>query len=284
MSYMRARARRTKKRPQGHRGFAAMGDSSMPDYCFVLDENYFQLPGVPGTNGVPDYATALATCSAAGASGLTSDCARQATADAAKFAAGSADLRSNWNPTGDDFAPDDLWKIVSQMLTLSSQANTALIGKLVAVGMSDGDKWIIQTFADALSDVNTQSINYKTAINQAKQAGAKAVHAPGLKDWVTSSLDTFAQAVYQGSDVACNEPWWAGALETVFAVVQVIVTVCKTVGAIALAVGEKVVTAVEGGLDMIAMIEKIAPFAAIGLAAWWLFLREKKRGEKVFAL
>lgn len=287
MSYVHKRVQRMKKRPRGHRGFAGLGDDSsavgpngLPQYCSVFDDNYFQLPGVPGTNGVPDYATALATCSPT----LTSGCSQQAGADAAKFAATAADLRNNWNPGGDDYRPDDLWKVVQQVVQFQIAATPIINAPIGNIGTSDDARDVIKMFTDAIGDLQTQMLNYKSAYQAAKASGAKAVHAPGLKDWVTSSLDTFAQAVFHGSSIACNEPWWSGPLQTLFAVASTVGSVCKSVAAIALAVGEKAVTAVEGGLDMIAMIEKIAPFAAVGLAAWWLFLREKKRGEKVFAL
>jgi hypothetical protein len=273
---------------------SAISPTGLPYYCSPFDDNYYQLPGVPGTNGVPDYATALATCAPASSgtiqgdilgvqSQVESQCAQQATADAQKFAGISSDLRTNWNPVGDDFAPDDLWKVVSQMLLLSSQANSQLEQPIGSIGTSDDQRAVIKMFTDALGDINTQSLNYKAAYNLAKQTNV-AVHAPQLKAWVTSSLDTFAQAVYQGSKIACLAPWWAGALQTVFGIAQTLGAICKAVGSVALALGEKAVVAVEGAFDMVAVLEKIAPFAAIGLLAWWLFLREKKRGEKTFSL
>jgi len=285
MSYVQARRRRMKKRPQGHRGFAPMGDtSSLPDYCSPYSANYFQTNWAGAQQaGATDYAQALQTC----ASSSSTACQQQADQNAGNIAAAATDVQANWNPATDDFKPDDVMKIVNSMTPITTTGADQIINAMDNLGTDSSDKGGLRDYLDTIGAIQTQMDNYRVAVNKAKALGAAAtVHAPGLKDWVVSSITAIAQGAHFGTLVLCSEPWWAGVMSTLFGVVRAVAAIVKAVVSVAVALVTKSIDAVEGGLDMIAVLEKIAPFAAIGLAAWWLFLREKKRGGggKVFAL
>jgi hypothetical protein len=281
MSFIRSprlRARAVQRtRARARRGRGALGATSyadLPDYCFPFSEDYYQLPGVPGTNGVPDYATALATCSAA----PRTDCQAQADTDAGNFIAGAQQLQS-WNPGGDDFTPQALSTVLDQIVRLKVSGIAPIIQAEGKIGTSDDARSAFKIFYDLMGDIQDQVANYQNGINIAKATGLRAIHAPGLKAWVVDVATKCAQAVHYGSLALCDQAWWSGFAEALIGILNVIVPVIKAVGAVILAAGEKAAAVVEGGLDLITIVEKYAPIAAVALAAWWIFIRETK-GKK----
>lgn len=274
MSYARVRvvSRTKRRRPQGHRRFAPLGDSyntiTMSDGT-VVDCSSDTLSSLP-----VDQQAACALNSITNSDAGYAACAAQADQAVAPIDQMRTQVRDTWNPSGPNFATADLRKIIQQAMVVESAARSAIDNAKSNAPSTQQD--LLDQMRSNLDDIGARATAYLQAANAADQQNT-AVAAPGLKQFVLDTYTAASTATHAAQVVMCQLPTWIIVLQAVITACQAFSNVVIGIASVALALGKKAVAAVEGGLDAIATIEKILPWAAVGLAAWWLFLRENKR-------
>lgn len=186
------------------------------------------------------------------------------------LAAKIADVGTNWTPTG-TFTPDDIFSIVG--------ATTAMVRSAwnqVTAVQSNYDTSDLRDAESTFEKLGQQALDFTVAAQDAKAQGIY-VNAPNIKQWVMDSMQATMDGMIAAAAGVCDQPAWAAGLATYTSAFNTVWSVVKGVAGVVLEVGQKALKIVTGGLDLIATVEKIAPYAAVGLAAWWLFLREKRR-------
>ncbi len=160
------------------------------------------------------------------------------------------DLAVNWNPTG-FYTPDDLERIVNQIIVGGAQARLVLAG--AARSTSDAAQVVAQAYA-YLNRNDERAKLYQDAIKAARAKGAAAVNAPGLKIWVLQSLVNISQAYVTVAVLDCRTTW----LDTVGAIAEGITSTAKRIGGVAVQATDTIINAAEGA------------FGATKVLAWGL--------------
>lgn len=242
MSYITTKRSRAVVRRKRRRG---LGDS----FADILDAKFF------GNSRGADY----------------DRCAAAATQEEAALDAQTYDLAQNWHPL-DTVSPSDLKNLVDNMMALVQSATS-----LNERAASESDSSEVAQFRRTISNIAEQCASYYTSIAAAQKAGAAACNAPGLKDWVTISMANLSAAMHDSYVVHCMTSWFVLLFNAMKGFFMAVYAAAKAIVGVVLKLGEKLVDTVEHTFDLIKVIEDYAPLAIVGLAAWWIFLREKKR-------
>lgn len=174
------------------------------------------------------------------------------------------DLAKNWQPTG-FYTVAEVSSIVTSILASTAQARVSLANAPNTT--SDAEQVIKQAHAYLDRNVERAKV-YQDAMAKAQAAGATAIDAPGLKDWVIKSMVNISHAFTTTAILACYSNW----LYTAANVVTSIWTTAKRIAGIAIKVGDTVLKAADDVLDLYPIIK----WGALGVGAFFV-LRELRR-------
>lgn len=177
-------------------------------------------------------------------------------------------LASTWNPTG-YYRPADVQAILDAFATQAEDAGAALAA--APLSTSDALDVKAQAFDDVQRIYQDQSKNYQAAVNQAKATGATVINAPGLKDWVISSMRTLSDAYVTATVLQCRQSWVESVLDRGYRAMAAIGSVAARILGVVAKVGEAGVDALEKAADLTAIIIKYAPYAAAAIGAYMLY-------------
>lgn len=172
-------------------------------------------------------------------------------------------LNANWNPTG-FYTPDEMSKVVSETLKIATSANSILR----AAPLSTGDA--LNVMNQAIGDVQKktmQSLNYSAAVGEAQTKGIKAINAPGLKEWVLSTMRAAAQSIVTAGVLQCNMTWLASAIITFQKVFDAVAAVVVRIAGVAIKLGEVALNVIEEVPDLASKLLFVAKWGVIAFAA-----------------
>lgn len=181
-----------------------------------------------------------------------------------------ADVGTNWNPSG-VFTPDDIQRIVAETTAMLNPPWSQIQAEMATFINSD-----MRTALSKFQDIGQQGLNYTVAAQQARATG-QYVSAPGIKQWVLDAMNATMNGMIAAAEGVCDQPTWLSNLGAFQSAFDTVWSDVKAVAGEAVSLAKSAVHAAEGAFDLVATVEEIAPYAAVGLLAWWLFLRERRR-------
>lgn len=198
----------------------------------------------------------------------------------------SADLVSNWNPSG-YYTPDNMDTITAAVQACISMAYTALTNALADVNasqVSDASD-LLNSAQSRLNNVASQTINYITASKSARAVAGQVVAAPALKDWVVECLNASSQAIQYSYLVECEVPSWVNVLGQVIGAADTLYQVASAIVGVVASAAVSVIHAAEAAFDLAAFLAEWGPtlllvgiVAAIGGSiAFAIHKRNKRR-------
>lgn len=167
----------------------------------------------------------------------TTQCLDAANSQVAPLDAKITDLAKNWNPTG-FYTPAELRQVVSATLDVVKQGYAALTQSAQQPNFSDDAGNNLMEATNELGDHSGHSLDYINAAAAAEKQGVRLVNAPGLKQWVTSTMASASHAMVVASVISCMTPWWADALTAFGKAIDALWAVTKQVVGAALSIGE----------------------------------------------
>jgi hypothetical protein len=182
-----------------------------------------------------------------------------------------AQLLSTWKPTG-YYKATEVQQLLDVIATEAQAAGVAL--KNAPRSTSDAEDQIAQAFDDLMRKWQSPAQNYQNAVYAAQKSG-QAIDAPGLKDWVISSMRAISDAYVVVTVMECMQSWVEKWLSRAYSAMVAIGSVAYRVVGVAIAAGQAVVKAVETGVGILGLVAKYGPYAALGVGAWVLFKKAK---------
>jgi hypothetical protein len=183
-------------------------------------------------------------------------------------------LSKGWHPTG-YYSPADVQNILAVFADEAEAAGAALASAPISTG--DASQVKAQAFADLMRKYSEPSKGYENAVIAAKSAGSNAIDAPGFKDWVIRSMRAISDAYVTATVLQCRQSWVEKWLDRAFRAMMAIGAVVWRVGGVAANLAVNVVKAVESAAGIVGALIRIAPFAAVGVGAYFLYTEFKKR-------
>jgi hypothetical protein len=183
------------------------------------------------------------------------------------------ELERTWNPTG-YYGWQDMSNVVNATRQLAGHASSAAITFFSGSSLpSARDK--VRAAADHYNSIAKRSLDYIAAWQSARVAN-KPVAAPGFKRWVIDDLRAAAELFRAVEVAACMQPWWVGAAAAYGKFFNTVIDVAKRVGGIILKVGEAAIDAAEKTGDIAAFLIKWAPFLALGVGGYLVYMKVRK--------
>lgn len=174
-----------------------------------------------------------------------------------------ASLNASWNPTG-FYTPDEMTRIVSETLKIATSANNILR----SAPLSTGDA--LNVMNQAIGDVQKktmQSLNYSAAVGDAQAKGIKAINAPGLKEWVLSTMRAAAHSIVTAGVLQCNMTWLASAIIAFQKVFDAVAAVVVRIAGVVVKLGEVALNVIEEVPDLASKLLFVAKWGVIAFAA-----------------
>lgn len=180
-------------------------------------------------------------------------------------------LGKTWNPTG-YFRPADLQALLDTLATEAEAAGAALAA--APRSTSDATAMINQAFADLIRRYRDRSYAYSNAVAQARAMAANVVDAPGLKDFVLSSMRAISDAYVTATVMQCMQSWLEKWLDRAYKAMATIGAVAYRIIGVAINAGEKIVKAVDDAFDLL----KYAKYGLVAVGALFVY-REFRRSR-----
>jgi hypothetical protein len=174
-------------------------------------------------------------------------------------------LAKTWNPTG-FYSAADVNKLYTTVSTLIAQARIPLA--TAPFTTSDSDMVVKQAGHD-LDRALTKGQAYLDAMQQAQARGLATIDAPGMKMWVLNSLNAVSSAYVTVAALQCRKTW----LDTAAGWIASAIAAIKSVIGVILKAGELALKVAGDTLDFVAMVSKYLPWAALGVAAYWVYTK-----------
>jgi hypothetical protein len=200
-------------------------------------------------------------------------CLDEANAKVAGLDARTSELAKTWKPTG-FYTPDQIGTIISETLKITSAATSTL----ATAPLSTNDAKAMKS--QAIMDVQKkaqQSLNYTAAAVKARENGSNVVDAPGLKQWVLSTMNAASSALVTASVLECQMTWLANAIIKFQTIFDAAASVIKRVAGIVIKLGQVAVKAVEEGIDLVGMLLPVAKWGAVAFAVAFVVKKIKDR-------
>ncbi len=206
-----------------------------------------------------------------GRAGLTSSevaCLNQANArpDVQALDARVASMARTWNPTG-FFTPDELTQIVIENNKLMRSA--ADIVRAAPLSTSDAQFSRNQAL-DTIQQKTLQSLNYNNAVIEARGKGIRSINAPGVKQWVISSMNAASQAIVTAGVLECNMSWLASAIIAFQKVFDAVAAIIKRIVGVIVKLGEVALDVVEETPRLVKTLWTLAKWGGIAYGAFLL--------------
>lgn len=136
------------------------------------------------------------------------DCLAQGNAVSAPLDAKIDDLIKNWNPTG-FYTSTDIRNLVTSTMKVVASGFDALTQ---AAAEPNAARDSITRATNDLARASGKSTDYLQAAQQADAQGFTSVNAPGFKRWLTDTMAASSSAITTAAVIACQVPWFVGAL------------------------------------------------------------------------
>lgn len=228
----------------------------------------------PGQTSTYNPGTGLTT--PGGTSSALAQCVVQANAATATLDQQVRDLSSNWLPSG-YYAPDQITGIVNQVaavLNAVTQAAQTAIGNAGA-GTSEYDVSNMKQALDSVQSALAGAAPFTQGVSQAKASLVQQIDAPGLKRWVTNSLDAASNGANALYTVSCLQPWWLPLFNGIAAVFAAAWRAIKAVAGIALDAAKALLKIP----DLVGTLLSLAPWA-LALGGAYVVYREFVKKKK----
>lgn len=199
-------------------------------------------------------------------------CLDEANAKVAPLDARVVELARTWNPTG-YYTPDDIAQIVPQVVSICSAATSAIAQAPLS---TDDARFAKNQALDTINQKLQQSFNYTQAAKDARAKGQRAIDAPGLKQWVISTMNAASQGLVTAYVLECNMPalaTWVIRFQKLF---DAVAGVVKRIAGVTLAFGELAIKAVEQVPKLGAILLTVAKWGVVGVAAAYAFRKIKE--------
>jgi hypothetical protein len=206
-------------------------------------------------------------------------CLASANATVADLDARVNDLAKNWNPTG-FYTPAQVNEIVNNAMAVISNARGAVSKAGSQAGLAPSAITQLKQSQDDMDRAQQRSLDYLGAATAAQKSGS-TVDAPGLKTWVTNTLNAASSAFVTAHVVSCELPWWVSVAASFLGVLVTVINALKKIVGVAVSAGVglvKVAADAAESLPMIWTIVKWGGLAALGVFAVWK-LKEYRRSH-----
>lgn len=181
-------------------------------------------------------------------------------------------LSTSWYPTG-YYTPAEIDKIVGALIPLTQKTRAAVANAPDSTSDAVSNK---MNAAHGLIDIEAQLVQYQKSAATARQSKG-IVDAPNMRAFVIRSLLTISEALVLVSVLECNTTFLDTMWDGMVGAAKIVAGVAGVAANAALAVGGAVVKAVETTAGIAATIIKFAPYAALGIGAYFLYGYIKKR-------
>jgi len=177
---------------------------------------------------------------------------------------------ATWKNRDDFYHVDDMQNVITQAYGMITRGQN-LLDNFVDAGIFSS------TPQNSLFDAGKTGQQYVDAMNQAKQAGAQVVDAPGFKGWVIDVWSAAGEVLYLVSLVNCATQAVVSMIQAASqlftAALDLFVKAVKAVAVVAFDAATIVYHAATGALDLL----KYAKYAAIGYGLFWLITEGRRR-------
>lgn len=239
MSYVKAPPRRYRART-GKVFYSGMGDTSCPDW----------MPSI--------------FCAASQSSGTACVAKANETPQVKAIDAEVLRLAGQWKPTG-YVTPAEL-KSLLDVLASEAEAAGAAVASAPAY-VEDAKALARQAISELQRKYQGPALSYQNAYNEAVRTGARAIDAPGVKDWVIASMQAISMAYVTAYALSCIRGTIVSILGTAYSAAVRIGAVAWRVVGVVVKAGESIIKAAETTATML----KYLPYAAIGIAAYLFY-------------
>jgi hypothetical protein len=192
-------------------------------------------------------------------------CLGAANAQSAALLAKASDVSKNWQPTG-LYQRDQVQSLVQWTLGMLSSASS-LIDQTTSEPTAPGARDALRLKTDAIQRKMSDAQVFTGAVGQAMQKSVPVIDAPGLKTWIVNSMITAADGVTAAYYVACQRPWWVGALKVFMAAFDKVWGATKQILGVAADLGMAVLKIP----DTVGQIWTMAKWGSIALLGWWAY-------------
>lgn len=183
-------------------------------------------------------------------------------------------LVTSWRPTG-YYRPAEVQTLLDTLATQAAAAGAAVAAAPMPLSM-DVSTYVTnkrEAMNDMLSRYQARATVYQQALATARSSGANVIDAPGLKDWVISSMLSIANAYTLVAFLHCQDSW----IGVAFRAIAAIGAVAYRILGVAYDAAALVVKAADGAINLAGLVIKYGPVAAVGLGAYVLYNMMKKR-------
>jgi len=173
-------------------------------------------------------------------------------------------LNTSWRPTG-YYEPQDVERLIA---ALRSEAEVASQAVMDAPGStSDATSSKREAINEMVTRFKDPSYAYAKMAQTARAKGT-VVNAPTLKQWVTGSMHSIANAYVTATVLHCRQTWVMKWLERAHSGLMALGNLAASIGGVVVSVAEGAYAAGKGLFNMAAFLAKALPLAAIGLAGY----------------
>lgn len=193
------------------------------------------------------------------------ECMAAANAASAQLLAKASDVSKNWQPTG-LYSLEQAKGLVQWTLAMLSSASSA-IEQTVADPTAPGDRDALRIKTAAVQRKMSDATTFTAAIGAAMQRSISVLDAPGLKTWIVNSMIVAADGVTAAHYVACQRPWWVGALSAFMAAFDKVWGMTKQILGVAADLGMAVLKIP----DTVSQVWTLVKWGSIAAIAVWAY-------------
>jgi hypothetical protein len=202
----------------------------------------------------------------------------------APYDAQLAQITAQWKQRDDFYYVTDMDAIVKQGFQFMNAAQSLIdqINSTYGEYGKDDLKSARSRAQSDIFDVGRNSLDFVTAMNKAKLAGAAIVDAPGLRNWIVDAIVAAGGAAYLAAYTQCAMP--SGSSAILFAAAKLtgagraFVALLSAIATVVVKTGEVVYTTTVGTLGLIATAVRYAPLIGGAFLAAWLWKKHKRGG------
>lgn len=190
-------------------------------------------------------------------------------------AAGQEALRlaAAWHPTG-FFTPDQIDTIVGRIDGVMMAAIKAADD--YRTGSFNAGKANVLTLENKVGKRRIEGLVFTKTAAQARATGKTIIDAPGLKQWVLSSLNAISLLLLEIQRLEDIKPAIVSALEVVYDTMQAAARVVAAIVGVAWDVVKAAGAAVLKVPSTVGALITLAKWGVLGVAGWWIWEQAKK--------
>jgi hypothetical protein len=182
-----------------------------------------------------------------------------------------SDLNTGWRPTG-YYTPDDLQSVIAVLEDAADKVGKVIAAAPIPWFSPDAENMKRQAFEDILSKWRDRSRYFKEQLAQARTAGSRAINAPGVKDWVISSMRAMSDGYTTAAMLSCQTSTFQSIVEGGARIMAKIGEVVWGLGSAVVNVAEGVWDASKDAFRFVRFAAKALPFAIVGLGGILAFV------------